>query len=459
MRKLFALMLAAILAGCGSGTLTLPSINTDSTAPESSKPSDKPEKPEVKTEFDTGGTIEEQTLYEEDGIVIVADSLTYESYRAKLLIRVENGSDRDIQVLSGTMGLSCNGINDWMVHDGWVNVEVPAGKKANESAYFDYAPLMACGINGIETLYMTFEIEFDGKYSDRILVEPVAIETALAENTDEELSLAEAAGRVVNLYQNNHELQYSEDSVLYEEAGIKVTGAAYFTSPDGGKILMLGVVNESEEIRNLYAEKISADGFSLCPAVWTSETILPGKQTMLRLELNNMADEEDWKAMGITDLSDITLNLGVETIENEELGDSRTITIHVSDKGGVTEQEGDELYSNHEIRILSKGISKDSLYVKWRLLVENNNDFKITVSDGWGDQLSIDDYMIDYIMFAEYIDAHQSSIAEIEIPLDTLEDAGLDPDHLGRAELNLEIQDESYHDIDAITLVCTFTEE
>ena len=81
-------------------------------------------------------------------------------------------------------------------------------------------------------------------------------------------------------------------------------------------------------------------------------------------------------------------------------------------------------------------------------MIENNNDFEIEVSDGWGDKLSINDYMIDYLMWSEYIGAHQSSIAEVEIKKSSLEDSGIDTNKLGLAEIELEIVDQKYNAID-----------
>ena len=116
-------------------------------------------------------------------------------------------------------------------------------------------------------------------------------------------------------------------------------------------------------------------------------------------------------------------------------------------------------FSHNGIRIISKGLV-DAKYsssdVNWRLFVENSNDYNIIVSDGWGDKLSINDYMIDYSMWTGYIDAGKTGIVDIEIEGDSLEASGLTKDSLGVAELQLEIKDEHYHDIATPTLVMDF---
>ena len=463
MRKQFTLFLCAVLlAGCGAKTAPSVSATTETTAPQAAAPAPEKTPETVKTEFDTSGTIEETTLFDQDGVIVRATNLTYENSRAKLLVNVENNSGRDVQILSGTMGYSCNAVNGWMVHDGWINLEVPAGKKANDNAYFDYAPMLACGIHGIETLCLSLEIEYDGDYSSRMIPDPVEIRTSLAEAGDEDLPFDQVSNGLLNVWTGNRTLQFYDNNELFNAAGIRITGAAYFTDPDNKKYLVLELFNDADQVLDVDTKNISANGFSLCSGRWSSNDILPGKRDYMTLELTLMKDEEDWKAMGITDVTDITLEVGVRNTDYEYLSQPSPIAIHVSDSAGVSEaaaEEGSELYSGNGVRIISKGLSEDSIYVNWKLLIENSNDFEITVTDGWGDKLSINDYMVDYLMWSTDVGAHKSAIMEIEINKDSLEASGMDINSIGTAEIELEIKDESYNTIAAPVLVNDFSAE
>ena len=177
----------------------------------------------------------------------------------------------------------------------------------------------------------------------------------------------------------------------------------------------------------------------------------------MMLELSSMKNKEDWELMGITDVSDITLSLGVRNLNYEYLSKPQPISVHVSDVSEKEENKQNdnsrELYSANGVRIVSKGFVEDNLYVEWKLLIENTNEYEIEVSDGWGKNLSINDYMIDYVMFAEYVGAKQSSIAEIDIFRRSLEDSGIDPANLGKVEMGLEINDDKYNVIDTPKIV------
>ena len=458
MKKILACFLAILLIGCSTETSTTSSsssgsaTNNETTNTSTNTPSTNTasKKPETKEAFNTSGTIDEQTLYDSNGVLVKATELTYESSRAKLLLNVENNSDKKVQILSGTLGFSCNAVNNWMVHDGWINIEVPAGKKANDSAYLDYSQLQACGINGIDTLYLTLEVIFGEGYSNRIKTDPIAIKTKLKNSQDKELPFDEIATNLMNIY-GNRTLQYYENKEIFNSANVRVNDIAYFTSSSGDKILVLSLFNDGDQVLNVDSCGISANGFSLCTGRWSSEPIIPGKKGYMSLELNHMKDDEDWKAMGITEVSDITLEIGVLNLDYDYLSEPQTINIHVADLDTSSNSDSSEdvLYSANGIRIISKSLTDDYSDVKWKLLIENSNDFEIQVSDGWGNKLSVNDYMIDYIMWSEYIGAHQSSIAEVEISKNALKDAGIDPDNLGVAEIELEIKDENYNDIDS----------
>ena len=463
MKQRFTVFLCAmLLAGCGAKAVPDVSETTETAAPEVQVTAPEKTPETAKTEFNTSGTIEETTLYEQDGLIIKAANLSYENSRAKLLVNVENNTGRDVQILSGTMGYSCNAVNGWMVHDGWINLEVPAGKKANGNAYFDYAPMLACGIHGIETLYMSLQVEYDGDYSTTMTLDPVEIRTSLADAGDEDLPFDQVSTSLLNVWSGNRTLQFYDNNELFNAAGIRITGAAYFTDPDNKKYLVLELINDTDQVLDVDTKNIAVNGFSLCNGRWTSNDIIPGKRDYMDLELTLMKDEEDWKAMGFTDVTDITFDVGVRNKDREYISEPLPISIHVSDTAGGSEAaaaDGTELYSGNGVRIISKGLTEDSLHVKWKLLIENSNDSEITVTDGWGDKLSINDYMVDYLMWSTDVGAHQSAIMEIEMNKDSLEASGMDINSIGTAEIELEIKDESYNDIATPVLVMDFSAE
>lgn len=129
-------------------------------SPESPSPPEETRKPsssEPAPSFDPTATMEETVLVDESNVKITATALKYTAYDVKLSLTIENNSDQDLSFYAGTLGYSCNSINGWMVDDGYLNADVPAGKKANESVEFDIDELVLLGITDIADLELGFD--------------------------------------------------------------------------------------------------------------------------------------------------------------------------------------------------------------------------------------------------------------------------------------------------------------
>lgn len=88
----------------------------------------KEEKAETK-EMDKAISIEETILVEKEDFKITATELDYTDYSVDLKVIIENASDQELSFSSGTVGYAGNAINGYMVSDGYLYVDVPAGKR------------------------------------------------------------------------------------------------------------------------------------------------------------------------------------------------------------------------------------------------------------------------------------------------------------------------------------------
>ena len=144
MRKIISLMLALLLvlslAACGStnesgGTDTPTSTPATDSQPETDSGNDDPQIEVEPHEFKKTATIEETVLVDESGVKITAKELTYGNYAAELTLVIENNSDKDLSFIANSIGYSCNSINGYMVPEGYLNCDVAAGKKANDTIW------------------------------------------------------------------------------------------------------------------------------------------------------------------------------------------------------------------------------------------------------------------------------------------------------------------------------------
>lgn len=153
MKKRFTMLLAALmllLPACGQGAAegSAPPPSGASALPAQTAPPTQPVG-EPAPAFDPTATLEETVLVDESDVKITATSLKYTAYEVKVSLTLENNTDKNLSFRSGTMGYSCNSVNGYMVDGGYLNTDVAAGKKSNESVAFDIGELSILGLSDI----------------------------------------------------------------------------------------------------------------------------------------------------------------------------------------------------------------------------------------------------------------------------------------------------------------------
>ena len=143
---------------------------------------------------DTGNetvvTIEEQVLFEKDGIVITAkEYVTDRIWGDGIKLLIENNSDKSV-----TVGCNALIVNNYMISDLFVS-GVAAGKKANEIMYLSNTELEAAGIESVGQIEAYFHVYDSDTYETLFDTECVTIQTSEYENMD---TVADDAG--VELY-------------------------------------------------------------------------------------------------------------------------------------------------------------------------------------------------------------------------------------------------------------------
>ena len=120
---------------------------------------------------------------DEKDVRITADNLTYSAYQTTMDLLIENNSDQDLSVISGSIGYSCNAVNGYTVFSMYVNENVSAGMKVNSSVSISNEELEALGITDIAELEIGFQVK-TSDYQDYLTTGPVKIETSAATSYD-----------------------------------------------------------------------------------------------------------------------------------------------------------------------------------------------------------------------------------------------------------------------------------
>lgn len=187
-----------------------------------------------------------------------------------------------------------------------------------------------------------------------------------------------------------------EEQEIYNQDGVKVTVTGLDSGWMGTEIGLL-IENDSEKNITVQARNVSVNDYMVDSMM--SSDVASGKKANDTLTLLT----SDFDSMGIDTIAEIEFSFHIFSEEDwSDFTDSDLITLTTQGNEDYQQEfddSGELLYENHEIKIVSRGISDDSIMGKELMLyVENNSDTDVTVQAG---DTSVNGFMIDPIMSIE----------------------------------------------------------
>lgn len=266
-RNLFLIIgLAFSLSACG-GSTSEPSSNTDETTIQETAASETSE--EVAADL----SVEQQTIFDQDGITVSVTGITEDSlFGPELNLLIENNSEKNITVQARK-----SAINGYMI-SSTMSSDVASGKKANDTLSFSSSELETCGIDTIANIEFSLHIfdpdTFDTLYDSDL----IKLNTNMAEGFSQ-------------TYDNSGETLYDENGIKIVYKGLSTDGSIL------GPEVIFYAENNTDQVITIQARDTSVNGFMIDPSLSTE--ITPGNRAVSgmtflssQLEENNIADFE-----------------------------------------------------------------------------------------------------------------------------------------------------------------------
>lgn len=396
--------------------------------------------------FDTSYNIEETVLVDENDVKITATGLTYTDYAVEVNLLLENNSDKNLSIYTGSIGYSPNAVNGYML-GGYMNAEVAAGKKTNETISYDFNELAVYGITKIADLQIGFAIK-DEEY-EGFETGPRQVKTAAADSYDYSLdTYAESVKGGIAESIFDYEVNYFAEDVLYEQNDVSVVSQALMTNKDGEQAVFLEVVNDSEETVYVAGSSISLNGLIVSGRNRVVEMICPGMRKVIQVSVESLIDAEYLELLGISEIGNMSVNLALKDVDLNVIAESQEISIAFSENVPMFEAEGTEVFNSEGIRVVSKGIVEDSEeyadYVYMILLAENATDESVRFNVAYN-SLSVNGFMLDEISDPMDILPGKEAFIDIWVRAEDLEVNGITAiEDITEAEFGMEVQDEGY---------------
>ena len=226
-------------------------------------------------------TIEQQVVYDADGIVITAVEYTHDDFWNSDGIKflIENNTQQNI-----TVGVKALIVNGFMVTDLFA-ADVASGTKKNETMNLLSNELDAAGITTVGEIEIYFHIYDSDTWKDIAAPDRVVIQTSNYSTMDTE---ADTSG-----------------SVLYDEGGIKIIGKYVDENSFWGKSVVLYIENNTEKNVIIQADNLSINGYSLTSLF--SSTVYAGRKAVDDITLLSSELEEN----SITSVDKVTLKFDI----------------------------------------------------------------------------------------------------------------------------------------------------
>ena len=224
----------------------------------------------------SGVTIEEQVLFEENGLKVTATEYVSDSiWGDGIKLLLENDGTEDV-------GLGCNAliVNDYMITDLFSST-IAAGKKANETLYLSSSGLKAAGIENVGKIEVYFHTFDPDTYMTIKDLDCITIQTSVYDEMD---TVPNDAGQE-----------------LYNENGVKIVGKYVDENSFWGTAVLLYIENNSGKNVIVQCDDMSINGFMVTP--YFSSTVYDGKKAIDEITLMSSELEEN----GIDSVEDIEL--------------------------------------------------------------------------------------------------------------------------------------------------------
>lgn len=315
MRRIFCIALAAVmlfsLAACGENQKKTDGTDDQTTAV--TEPTPKTENPTEKSEkgnhdvlsldfirsFDQKPFIEEQVVYEEDGLSITAKSIRYDTVKGpQIVLAIRNDSQNEALIQNNNTV-----VNGYMMKPE-IDVTVPPKKELETAMSLPYIGLAMADIHSLAEVEFSLNILDSKTYALIDTTDPVRL---ILNDTAQQPDEVDESGQLA--YDNN---------------GVKVVvqGVKRDVQFDSDAVLTVYMLNKTDKTVSVQNKKLTVNGYEITAAMQT--VLLPGKRAVDKIELFDSELDEH----GISSLDSIEVAFDINDYESwDVLASTDTLSV------------------------------------------------------------------------------------------------------------------------------------
>jgi len=209
-----------------------------------------------------------------------------------------------------------------------------------------------------------------------------------------------------------------------------------------------GSIESADEIVKAQFQTVLSD---IQSGSWSTDWISAGKCQVMSVNLSNMMDGLDRAAFGVEEIGQVTYSFEPKDNDYNTLVVPQTLTLEVHGGDASYDPSGEELYQEVGIRVVFKGVVKDSFEysddIHLLLLVENSSLERLTFDINY-DSVSLNGYMTDFLCYGRTVAPGGSGVVDVALDGSSLEENGItEPEDIEEAELTVEARNDDYETV------------
>ena len=264
LKRILSLLTAAVmllsLASCGGGDPTeqptaAPTAAPTSAQASSDEPSDGFRMTRFIKEFSHEGVIDEQVLYDVDGVTVTALSIRYDPIAGAVInLGCKNSTENSVMFRADN-----SAVNGYMMPVDF-SLSVGAGKSAEGEMTVSYTALAMAGLDRIATVEFSLVLVDPSSYAVADVCEPVRIVTTAAEGYEPPVP--------------------ATVQTVYDKDGVKIMLMGLDDSLQfaDSYVLMVYMCNDSDKDVSIQTGDVKVNGYDMTSAMTT--TVLPGRRAV-----------------------------------------------------------------------------------------------------------------------------------------------------------------------------------
>ena len=266
--------------------------------------------PKLVKEFDRTSKIENGVLFEQNGVKIESEEITFDSNNLTLNVKITNNTNGLLEFSCGSAAYHVNSINDVMISDGFLSCEVDENSSISECIEFDIEELVMQGFSNVCEIEIGFWVT--GEHIDNFETGVLKLKTNQNTNCEES-----AFQKIVNdgifSKMTGCKIEYISRETIYSDdnLGFNIDFGMIIRDKEDKLQGCIEITNQTNDEIVAWVKELKINDILVKENSLFVESINDGKRCVVMFDITEYINEyEDNSQLSLIDKLEFTMSYG-----------------------------------------------------------------------------------------------------------------------------------------------------